>query len=144
MKVVINDCYGGFSLSKEALFELIKKGSDVVTKMSIEEFTGGRQKTFKELIEADKWLKYSEYKDGYKTDDFRGILYKDDFVYFIDDDHKEIRSHPDLIEIVEKLGDRANGKLGKLKIVEIPDGVEWEIEEYDGMEQVSEKHRVWS
>jgi len=31
-----------------------------------------------------------------------------------------------------------------LKIVDIPDGVEWEIEEYDGMEWVAEKHRTWS
>ena len=30
-----------------------------------------------------------------------------------------------------------------LKVVEIPDGVDWEIEEYDGEEWVSEKHRVW-
>ena len=31
-----------------------------------------------------------------------------------------------------------------LKVVEIPDDVEWEIEEYDGNEWVSEVHRCWS
>ena len=143
MKVVINDCYGGFSLSREALIELIKKDSDAVTKKSIEEYTGGRLKTMKELMEEDRWLKYHEYRDGFYTDDFTSTLFKDDFVYFIEDSN-EIRTHPDIIEIVEKLGDRANGRFAKLKIVEIPDDVEWEIEEYDGREWVSEKHRWWS
>ena len=30
------------------------------------------------------------------------------------------------------------------KIVEIPDGVQWEITEYDGKECIKEKHRSWS
>ena len=34
--------------------------------------------------------------------------------------------------------------LAKLKIVEIPDDVEWIIEEYDGKEWIAEDHRRWS
>ncbi len=44
---------------------------------------------------------------------------------------------------VEELKEEANGTFAELKIVEIPDDVEWVIEEYDGIEWVSEKHRVW-
>jgi len=29
------------------------------------------------------------------------------------------------------------------KVVEIPDDIEFVIEEYDGIEWVAEKHRVW-
>jgi hypothetical protein len=29
-------------------------------------------------------------------------------------------------------------------VIEIPDDVEWEVEEYDGLEWVAEKHRTWS
>ena len=47
------------------------------------------------------------------------------------------------IQVVEELGEEANTPASKLKIVEIPDDVEWEIEEYDGIEWVAEKHRVW-
>lgn len=55
----------------------------------------------------------------------------------------EKRNDPQLVEVVEELGDAASGVHAKLKVVEIPDGVEWEIDEYDGVEQVAEKHRAW-
>lgn len=54
------------------------------------------------------------------------------------------RNDPKLVEAVEKLGTEANGMCAALKVVEIPDDVEWDIEEYDGIEWVAEKHRVWS
>lgn len=64
----------------------------------------------------------------------------DDFYYFDVD-----RDDPTLVEIVEKLGDDANDKYSKLKIVEIPDDVKcWEIVEYDGWEHVAECHRKFS
>lgn len=55
------------------------------------------------------------------------------------------RDDPDLIEVVEELGvEEASGKLAELKIVEVPDDVDWEVKEYDGKEWVAEKHRTWS
>ena len=54
------------------------------------------------------------------------------------------RNDPLLVQVVEELGNEANGSFASLHIVEIPDEVEWEIEEYDGMEWVSEKHQTWS
>jgi hypothetical protein len=53
------------------------------------------------------------------------------------------RDDPDLVFVVEKLGSRANGMCANLEITEIPDGIEWVIGEYDGMEQVEEAHRTW-
>ena len=50
---------------------------------------------------------------------------------------------PRLLECVEKLGEEANGTYAELKIVEIPDDVNWEIGEYDGLEWVEEVHRRW-
>jgi len=46
------------------------------------------------------------------------------------------RDDPALVKTVEDLGERANGRFSELKVVEIPDNVEWEITEYDGCEQV--------
>ena len=53
------------------------------------------------------------------------------------------RNDKDLVEVVESLGSLANGSYSSLRIVEIPDGVEWHIAEYDGMEHVAENHRTW-
>jgi len=41
------------------------------------------------------------------------------------------------------LGAKANGHYSELKIVHVPDEVDWYISEYDGLEQVHEKHRTW-
>jgi hypothetical protein len=57
------------------------------------------------------------------------------------DDNK--RNDPRLVECVEKLGEAASASLSKLEVVEIPDDVEWTIEECDGSEWVAEKHRTW-
>jgi len=58
--------------------------------------------------------------------------------------YKDIpRNDPVLIQIVEELGDKADGTFSALKIVEIPDDVNWYIEEYDGSEWVAERHRTW-
>lgn len=53
------------------------------------------------------------------------------------------RSDKKLVECVQTLGSEANGRCAKLKIVNIPDDVEWEIENYDGMESIHELHDVW-
>lgn len=59
-------------------------------------------------------------------------------------DLSDIKRHDlDLVVVVEKLGERAGGEFAKLKIVTIPDGVDYTIEEYDGMEYIAEKHRTW-
>jgi len=53
------------------------------------------------------------------------------------------RDNPELVHVVEQLGDLANGDHAQLKVIEIPEDVDWVIEEYDGQEWVAEKHRTW-
>jgi len=53
------------------------------------------------------------------------------------------RADPALIQVVEELGKKSFDRYAKLRVVEIPEGVSWFIEEYDGLEHVSEKHRTW-
>jgi hypothetical protein len=67
-----------------------------------------------------------------------GVTDENWWVYDIarDDEH--------LVTIVEEMGQDVNNKFSKLHIVEIPDDVLWEIDEYDGMEWVAEQHRTWS
>jgi len=65
---------------------------------------------------------------------------EDDWYFHWDMD----RTDPILIQVVEEMGGEANGKYSSLKIVEIPDDVEWVLQEYDGIESIHEKHRIWN
>lgn len=118
MKIVINKDYGGFELSTQAFERLIELGMTVTT------FEKGHVKN----STADIIKHPSE-------------IYGD---YSFVKDKDEIRSNPLVVQVVEELKERANGRHAKLGIVEIPDGVVWSIEEYDGVEWVSENHRTWS
>ena len=53
------------------------------------------------------------------------------------------RSDPHLVQTVLELGAAANAKYANLKVVTIPDDVEWQIDEYDGNEWIAEVHRTW-
>lgn len=88
-------------------------------------------------IYADrKGLKYEEGLYGYN------VLLDEDGAYR--SSYGISRDDPDLISIVRELGNAANGDGADLKIIEIPDDVEWQIEDYDGVEWVAEKHNIWS
>jgi hypothetical protein len=97
LKIVINTCHGGFSLSEKA------------------------QKLF---------CQYSmiEWKD-----------WQEDWSYYDIE-----RNNQYLVRVVEELGDDVNGRFAELKVVDIPDEVEWQLEEYDGKEWIAEKHRIWN
>lgn len=82
----------------------------------------------KEIINVDD---YAEFFDMYD---------ENNELYFID----LARDDKDLISVIENLKEKSNSYYSHIKIVEIPDDVDWEIEESeDGSEYISEKHRIW-
>lgn len=54
------------------------------------------------------------------------------------------RENPLLVRVVKELGEKANGRCAELKIVKIPEDIEYTIEEYDGLEHIAEAHQTWS
>ena len=54
------------------------------------------------------------------------------------------RDCPDLVAMVEEGGTDVDDIYSELKVVNVPDDVNWFIHEYDGMEHVAERHRTWS
>lgn len=60
---------------------------------------------------------------------------------------REFRENPHLIYLLEEYGaDKISGKYADLKIIEIPDVEdlpEYEIDDYDGMEQILDPKRIW-
>ena len=59
------------------------------------------------------------------------------------DDYEIERNDPVLVKLIEQLGVMANTRWSELKVVEIPDGIEWIIQDYDGLEWVAEAHQTW-
>jgi hypothetical protein len=51
------------------------------------------------------------------------------------------RDDPFLVAVVPML--MPPSPYARLKVVEIPDGVLWKIEEYDGLEHIAEEHQTW-
>jgi hypothetical protein len=114
MKVVINKCHGGFGLSDQGIEHYVKLKG-------------------LELVRRDSQFAFSESYDYYYPDSDKLFLSR----YIGRDD-------PALVQTVEDIGKKANGRYASLKVVDVPDDVEWEIDEYDGLEWVAEKHRTWS
>lgn len=53
------------------------------------------------------------------------------------------RDAPELVALLEEGEVRVGGPHASPEVVEVPDGVEWVITEYDGAETLREKHRVY-
>jgi len=55
-----------------------------------------------------------------------------------EDGYQEMERHdPIFVSLLEEMGESINTNYSKLVVVEIEDGLDYEIEEYDGMESVS-------
>jgi len=139
MKIVINKRYGGFGLSDAAYEKLIEYGIPVckyVPEVRDPE-TGLYPQMSEDEVIFDRDLTPEDERS--KMDNLMRKMER-----YWETWLRNKRDHPLLLRVVEELGDAANGKYSSLKIVEIPDSVEWVIEEYDGQEWVAEKHRTWS
>ena len=144
-KVAINTCYGGFGLSNAAYEKLIEWGIPVRNYKEPKRNENGLYE-----IETDDEVIYDRELTLLGEDESNDKLYhfyKDAdnslFGRYWDTWTRENRTHPLVIRVIEELGEAANSRCAKLKVVEIPDDVEYTIGEYDGIEHIAEKHRIW-
>lgn len=133
MKIVINKRLEGFfGLSTKAMIELIKRKSKGIFFVD---------KEIWESVDGSLGSKKLKSIDGYKIVS-EDILYKNGLIYIFDELK---RNDPDLVSVVEKMGKESYGSDSELKIIEIPDDIEWYIDQFarSGEEEIHEKHRVW-
>lgn len=104
MKIVLNECYGGFGISDQAV-ELWAKKKGLVL----------------EIVGEN--LICTQYKLDGKHFHYQSEISRED---------------PIFVQVVEELGEEANGFASDLTIVEIPDGCEYSIHEYDGSESIDQ------
>lgn len=141
-KIVINKCFGGYGLSYKAMMEYAKlKGIKLYAFVDKRDENG----SLKSFDRKDKFMTYDGKSDVFLIYYATKPLANGDYAqksYFSDDDIN--RDDPILVKVVEKLKTEANGTHANLKVVKIPNNVEWVIDEYDGLESVEEKHRSWN
>lgn len=125
-KIVYNACYGGFSLSHEAIMRYAEiKGITMYT----DEQYGFTNYYLCPPEEYDRIL--AEEKDNPVAPE---RFARSNELYFSGRDFE--RTDPILVQVVEELGDKADGRCAKLYITEIPAGTLYRIDEYDGLESV--------
>ena len=171
MKLVINKCYGGFSLSPKAIKRYAELNNVPCYLFSYD------YKTKKHvLIDEEKaneigfWVAYkienpdlyiaidpvlkSQQPENLTGDELISWEENRKAVAEKQDKNREIlnsalivpgnnRTDLTLIQTVEELGLEASGSGSNLVVIEIPDNIDWIIENNSGLEHVAEKHRTW-
>lgn len=144
MKVVINACYGGFDLSHKAVMRYAEiKGIELYGYVNSRKKDGHID--FDKHVAVDKgdnsdhWCVHYRTKKLASPNDRKGM--NENQCYW---SHRDLERHdPALVQVVEEMGEEAGGTCSKLKVVEIPDGVDYVVDEYDGFEHIAERHRTW-
>lgn len=107
MKVLINNCYGGYGISHEACKLWLERNN----------------------------ISFIETKDDYGDPQF---IIDNDISYV---SHLISRDDPYMIQIFEEKGSEfVSGECAELILVEVPDGCQYRIGEYDGMEWID---KIW-
>jgi hypothetical protein len=152
MKVVINACYGGFNLSPKALLRMYELGCRDIA-CHVDEYWPPEERaendekypTMGYAHALKEWREYLAAPANRQQARVFLTTFSPDEQYVLEyaSSSDLPRNDPILVQVMEELGDAASGACASLRVVEIPDGVEYEICEYDGNEHIAEKHSTW-
>jgi len=119
MKIAVNKCFGGFGLSGEAI----------------------------RFLEANHGVKiyksWKDLEDNKKEGELWGLEDNSYSSITMYSNAEEFRTDKRVVNVIEKLGKAANGRCAGLKVIEIPDEIQYEISDYDGIETIHELHQSW-
>lgn len=137
MKIVINKCYGGFSISPLATLEYYKL-KNIKAFLFKENYNNSIKSYISTKDLEDNNLSIIAFSIDNPNETDSKILW-DNYLT----NRPEDRSDKDLIKVIEKLGEKANRSYALLEIIEIPDDINYYIYNYDGMESIHEQHQSW-
>lgn len=139
MKVLLNKCFGGFEVSEEGYMLYAKKKGIKLYPYDRVGIT--RLKKAGTLTDSDHAIGFREFltKDYGDEVNAGDVDWEHDCLYL----REEHREDPILIKVVEELGSAASGRYGKLRVVEIPDALNYVIDDYDGIETLHEDVPTW-
>lgn len=149
MKIVLNGCYGGFGLSYEAMvLYWHARCRDLYFYRDISAYDGYSKVHKYERISLANIQQQTKFNrlTGYIycTIEDQGE-YLDHFPEHVVNDRDIDRTDPILISVVETMGpEAASGRFAKLYIEEIPNGTQYKIDEYDGIESlITKDDDIW-
>lgn len=139
MKIVLNGCYGGFGLSYEAMtLYLHAKNREAFFYADISAYDNYPTVHKYQRVTLSE-IRSSQYYMIYCTTEDQGEYlskFPEDVINFNDID----RTDPILISVVETMGsEAASGRFASLYIEEIPNGTQYKIDNYDGIEELITK-----
>jgi hypothetical protein len=149
--IVINTCYGGFNLSREAyryiarrlgrpVYFFTHQGSgpyapdDGKSSFFVALDVKHPNRVLREMVDPSIW-------EGLTLEERQAANLKHERHHIPNFDGA--RDCPLLVEVVRKLRRRASHSYARLKIVRVPNAVEWHVSEYDGLEHVCQNHQTW-
>lgn len=141
-KVILNKCFGGFDVSPKAyqLYAMYKGYSHLYKYLPTSYLNNATYKLVDLFDEHFVCFYVTKYfgKEISKND-----ISKEDWekhILYLGADNRE---DDILIKVVEELGDEASGKFGELIVVEIPDDLDYVIDDYDGIETLHARVETW-
>ena len=145
MRIVVNAGFGGFSLSDKAERRYAELAGFEFTRFEQTGWKHNGDEGYRVIGDEEENI-FSHTIRGVFEGDFTKLPYTQgqeggEGSYW--SSRATPRDDKFLLQVVDEMGEDANGRYAKLRVVEIPDEVEWEIDEYDGSESVHEKHQVW-
>ena len=146
MKLVINKRYGGFGLSYTAMMRIFDLKEIEVYPFYRKFISENRSYTFqridKDFIESGSIMSGVSYFESNPKEDNFSMTEQEYYggggpgEVFLDFEGDFRRNDISLVQAVEELGRKANGRFSRLKIVEIPENHSYRIRDYDGVETV--------
>lgn len=147
MKIILNKCYGGFEVSPAGYKLYAKKKGFELYPYVLKAAPGFEYNVESYYYKKIKWEEIGHSSIHYLKKDYGDKISRELFKEIADDDYFWInstyRTDSTLIEVVEELGQKASGPCGELRIVEIPDDLDYVIDEYDGIETLHQRVKEW-
>lgn len=131
-KIVLNGCYGGFSLSEQGMAEYARRKGWGFYPEHTETVFSTIYWTIPEN-DPDR-IRFNEIRN---SEDEKNVDYEESHrIYdkYVMSPYEFDRTDPILVDVVESLGDKADGSCAYLYVEEVPPGTHYRISEYDGKE----------
>ena len=133
-KIAYNGCYGGFSLSHEAHLRYAElKGLKIYPEkgdFSLWTYWLVPKGERGDILTSERFMAEKDMEIRKASNE----AYRQKTMPSLRD---VVRHDPILIQVVEELGDKANGQCAKIKLEEVAAGTLYRIDEYDGKETVA-------